>query len=280
MLHLICWMSLLNHDGIGVVDMKNRFLFLALILALFVALIPSGFAGIHSAMEPAAESAVRLHCVALGDTCALVSAEWGEPARVIGKWSVYRNASYTEFGMVCFGEDKAEAVYTMRSGWDAEALTKCGNVKEYADQNDNDKKYAVLYTLPDVAVPFDELMIFELTNGFRGTHGVAPLAWSDKLTAVARAHSRDMYDNTYFNHFSLNGCSPTDRAKNAGYTYSCGENISAGYKDSISSVHGWINSSSHRRNMLHTIYKEMGVGNYSGEKWYRNFSTQLFGATW
>jgi uncharacterized protein YkwD len=199
---------------------------------------------------------------------------WGTPSRIIEDWSVYHDDLYTEFSMVFFRKGRANAIYTMREGWDAEALKTDGNIKEYADKNDSGRKYALMYytNLRTIDTPLDDKMIFEITNGFRGQHGIAPLTWDGTLAEAARIHSKDMRDNNYFDHADPQGNQAWDRAEAAGYSWAAiGENISKGYRNSVGAVDGWVNSPSHRKCMLDGIYTELGVG-VSG-----TYATQVFG---
>jgi hypothetical protein len=77
-----------------------------------------------------------------------------------------------------------------------------------------------------------------------------PLALNEFLTIAARAHSLDMAQRDFFDHVNPDGLGPTERAQNAGYEGTAGENIAAGY-NSIDAVHAaWLLSLDHRKNVL------------------------------
>ena len=65
-----------------------------------------------------------------------------------------------------------------------------------------------------------EQRVLELVNEERAARGLAALKWSDELANVARAHSKDMHDRSFFSHANPDGKSPFDRIKAAGISYS------------------------------------------------------------
>lgn len=113
--------------------------------------------------------------------------------------------------------------------------------------------------------------VFELTNVVRHKYGVGALNWDENAAAVALHHSKDMYDNNYFSHYSLNGDGLKERLREYDIQYfSAGENIAAQYTDSPAAVEGWLNSEGHREALLNDQYTHLGVGVY------RYFYTQNF----
>lgn len=110
-----------------------------------------------------------------------------------------------------------------------------------------------------------ERIAFDLLNAKRMENGLSPLVWSDEVAAVARRHSQDMVNFQYFSHKDLNGNYVSDRADNAGIRRwkAIGENIAfnRGYKDPIGrAVELWMESESHRHNLLDSHWRESGIG--------------------
>jgi len=234
------------------------------------------FNNIDPSALPEIDPATLMHGIALGFTPAQVAAAWGAPSSVISDWSIYHNASYSEFSMVLFQNGEVVAIYTMRSGWNVAEMEKQGGyVYEYIDEHDGNRKYAVLYSTERsgyVKFPFSETMILELTNGFRGLHGVAPVTWNSTLATVAYTHCKDMNDRKFFDHICPSGRNPWNRATAAGYRGTgVGENLAMGYTSAVLSVDAWINSKTHRDAMLIARYTELGVGIYGV------YAAQLFG---
>ena len=119
-----------------------------------------------------------------------------------------------------------------------------------------------------------EEAVLDLTNDERAAAGCGPLEGHAALDDAARLHAEDMADNDYFDHTSLDGRSPTDRAAEQGYEGGVGENIAAGYPDAAAVMEGWMNSEGHRANLLNCDYSVLGVGTADRDgtiHWVQNF---------
>ncbi len=122
-----------------------------------------------------------------------------------------------------------------------------------------------------------EQQVLALVNQERAKQGLSALSWSDELTAVARAHSKDMAARGFFSHTNPDGQSPFDRMKAAGISYrTAGENIAAGQRTPQEVVNAWMNSEGHRANILNASYTRLGVGYASGSGAYSTYWTQCF----
>jgi uncharacterized protein YkwD len=106
-----------------------------------------------------------------------------------------------------------------------------------------------------------------LVNSYRAQHGLAPLATNNALMRAARSHSRDMVENAYFDHTSLDGEQFSTRLLRFGYRWSsAGEAI--GEASGLSSpraaadeaVTMWRQSAPHNRILLTPGYKAVGIG--------------------
>ena len=117
-----------------------------------------------------------------------------------------------------------------------------------------------------------EQQVIDLTNEARAAGGCGPLSNDPLLHKAALAHSVDMSENEYFDHFSLDGSNPGDRIARAGYDFrGWAENIAWGYPTAEAVVNGWMNSPGHRSNILNCGFTEVGIG------FYDRFWTQNFG---
>ena len=126
-----------------------------------------------------------------------------------------------------------------------------------------------------------EIQIHKLVNEERASvdTSLAQLVLSSVLIRVAREHSWDMLNNSYFDHYDLNGKGPADRVTAAGveWTY-VAENLyySQGYpanQIAQSAVDGWIHSPGHYANMKsQTHFTGIGVAS-QGDLYY---ITQVF----
>lgn len=106
----------------------------------------------------------------------------------------------------------------------------------------------------------------KLVNTERLSAGKPLLYLNSNLTQAAYLHSKDMGDNSYFSHNSLDGKTFDKRIMNAGYSgyYLLGENIAyhSGSEDALYVFSMWKNSPGHYANMMGD-YNEMGLGVYS-----------------
>ena len=118
------------------------------------------------------------------------------------------------------------------------------------------------------------------TCGSRGSFApAAALTWNARLASAAYGHSRDMADNNYFSHDSLDGRSMADRINATGYTWSTiGENIAAGYNSLQSVVSGWMASEGHCANLMNPRFTEFALACARNDaSQYRLYWTQNFG---
>jgi uncharacterized protein YkwD len=107
-----------------------------------------------------------------------------------------------------------------------------------------------------------------------------PLAFHPALRASARGHSIDMANKGYFDHIGLDGSTPTDRMKAAGYDTKSGytgENIAAGNATAKATVQQWMDSPGHCENIMDPHYTLLGVGYaFNDGNKYHHFWTQNF----
>ncbi|WP_088007409.1 CAP-associated domain-containing protein [Indiicoccus explosivorum] len=106
-----------------------------------------------------------------------------------------------------------------------------------------------------------ELLLFELTNSTRAEFGLPLLEWNPDAQAVARLHSEEMAENSYFSHTNMAGRSPFDRMEAGGISfYVAGENLAYGQYSSVFAHEGLMNSKGHRENILKPAFRHLGVG--------------------
>ncbi len=130
------------------------------------------------------------------------------------------------------------------------------------------------------SVPVDsspEERMVQLINQRRAEAGCGPVRADERLAQAAETHSADMAAQAYFSHTSLDGSTPWDRARRAGYEWPSAENIAAGNATADATMEQLMNSTGHRANILNCEHKAVGVGRASGGP-YRYYWTQLFGS--
>lgn len=122
-----------------------------------------------------------------------------------------------------------------------------------------------------------EQQMVSLINQARSSAGLPPLQVNSQLTSAARAKSKDMVDNNYFNHHSPTYGSFTNLLRQYGVSYSAAaENIAMNSDGNVNSAHNMLmNSPGHRANILGANFRSVGVGIHvrsDGTHYY----TQLF----
>jgi uncharacterized protein YkwD len=106
-----------------------------------------------------------------------------------------------------------------------------------------------------------------LLNRARRRHGLRRVRVDPRLRLAARRHARDMLFRRYFAHFSVTGSSPWDRIRAAGYMrpgqrWLVGENLAWGTgraSTPFDRTRALLQSPSHRANMLHRRFREVGI---------------------
>ncbi|OGG86178.1 hypothetical protein A2392_01820 [Candidatus Kaiserbacteria bacterium RIFOXYB1_FULL_46_14] len=134
-------------------------------------------------------------------------------------------------------------------------------------------EYLVAAVLPAVVI--------EETNASRAREQLPTLGRSAELDEAARLKAENMAAEGYFSHWSPEGVSPWHWFEEVGYNYThAGENLAVHFTDSTAVVEAWLNSPSHRANILNEHYTEMGIGTAAGkfEGYDTVFVVQLFGA--
>lgn len=98
------------------------------------------------------------------------------------------------------------------------------------------------------------------TNAARAAQGLGSLAADGQLNNSAQAKAQDMLNKDYWAHVSPDGTEPWYFFTQAGYSYSrASENLAYGFMSSQAVIDGWMNSASHRDNMLGQ-YNDVGFG--------------------
>ena len=123
----------------------------------------------------------------------------------------------------------------------------------------------------------DEKIVLELINKYRKENGLEELQIDDELQNVVRIKAKDMVDNDYFAHESKEYGSPFDMMKNNQINYRvAGENI-AGNSDNQKAVDAWMNSESHKSNILNNSYNYTGIAVVSSHKYGKIFVQMFIG---
>lgn len=133
--------------------------------------------------------------------------------------------------------------------------------------------FAFTITLPDTVFFADltKSALIELTNKERGSIGVCELSESEKLAEAAALKAKDMMEEGYFAHWSPSGISPWHWFRITDYKYNAaGENLAIGFLDSEEVVRAWLDSPTHKANLLNPLFTEIGISvlkaNFQGKE--------------
>ncbi len=108
--------------------------------------------------------------------------------------------------------------------------------------------------------------VIKYANEAREKEGLEKLTVSEKLMEVATEKINDMVENKYFAHTSPAGISPWHWFEISGYDYKyAGENLAINFTVAEIQQVAWMNSPTHRKNILNVNYKEIGVAVAVGE---------------
>lgn len=112
--------------------------------------------------------------------------------------------------------------------------------------------------------PESEEIMLSLVNRERSKRGLSVLRSDAPLQDVGRAHCLDMFERSYFSHYTQEGESPFDRMKEAKIDYQvAGENLA--YAPNVEIAHqGLMNSPGHKENILRPEFGKLGVGVIDG----------------
>ena len=124
--------------------------------------------------------------------------------------------------------------------------------------------------------------IVELTNARRAKNGLPPLSENSALDSAAEAKAANMFEESYWAHFAPSGKTPWDFILGSGYRFSvAGENLAKNFSSSDDVVEAWMNSPTHKENIVNLKYKDVGIavedGVINGQK--TTLVVQMFGTT-
>lgn len=101
--------------------------------------------------------------------------------------------------------------------------------------------------------------ILALVNLERQQRGLQPLRLSQQLNQAAQAKATDMIEDGYFAHVT-NTDTPWSFIDASGYIYThAGENLARNYTTNQAVVEAWMNSPTHKANILNQQYSETGL---------------------
>lgn len=107
--------------------------------------------------------------------------------------------------------------------------------------------------------------VLDQTNYQRQQQGLKPLRFSLLLSDSATAKAQDMFSYNYWSHKSPQGKDPWTFFSSVGYKYSfAGENLAKDFYDTESLINAWMNSQTHKENILSDQYEQIGIAVVNG----------------
>lgn len=139
---------------------------------------------------------------------------------------------------------------------------------------------AVVFKVTDFLAAVLPGALVTLTNEERTDLSLDTLTVSPVLEAAAQMKANDMATKEYFAHTSPEGVEPWYWLRQVGYGYIfAGENLAVNFSESADVSKAWMNSESHKKNIISDKYTEIGIataeGMYKGKK--TTFVVQYFG---
>src|SRR3989339_1234916 len=107
--------------------------------------------------------------------------------------------------------------------------------------------------------------LYQLTNEQRQKNNLPALVLNSTLSLAAQRKAENMLTENYWSHYSPDGKTPWDFILGAGYKYEyAGENLAKNFLFSNGVVDAWMNSTTHRDNLLKNEYTEVGYAIVNG----------------
>lgn len=133
-----------------------------------------------------------------------------------------------------------------------------------------------------VSSSIDQKTVIDLTNIEREKKGLPKLQENQALNKAAALKAQNMFQENYWAHYAPSGKTPWDFILSAGYRFTyAGENLAKNFYKSDDVVAAWMNSPTHRDNLLNSKYKDIGIavveGTLNGQK--TTLVVQEFGTT-
>lgn len=119
----------------------------------------------------------------------------------------------------------------------------------------------VLGFATDISIP----KLLQLTNEKRQTYHLSALAYNDQLADAAYLKAQDMFARNYWSHYAPDGTTPWNFILRTNYQYEyAGENLAKNFLFSQGVVDAWMDSPTHRDNLLRKEYTEVGFAVVNG----------------
>jgi uncharacterized protein YkwD len=136
------------------------------------------------------------------------------------------------------------------------------------------------YLMGEIKASVVSYRLVDLTNESREENGLPRLKTNYLLTQAAMLKAKDMAAKEYFAHISPTGYGISYFLDEVDYDYLfAGENLAVRFVTSEGVTNAWLNSPTHKANIMNARFTEMGIavvkGTYKGQE--TTFVAQVFG---
>lgn len=108
--------------------------------------------------------------------------------------------------------------------------------------------------------------LLDLTNSKRQQQGLSALSLNEKLSKAAFSKGESMFAKNYWAHNAPDGTTPWYFIRQAQYDYVyAGENLARGFTKSDDIIEAWMESPTHKENMLSPNYRDIGFAVLEGK---------------
>lgn len=115
------------------------------------------------------------------------------------------------------------------------------------------------------ATDISNAKLLNLTNKERAKSNLPELKYNLKLEEAAMKKAQNMFAQNYWSHYGPNGETPWQFVLQSGYQYEyAGENLAKNFLFSDGVVAAWMNSPTHRENILRKEYTDVGFAVLNG----------------
>lgn len=119
----------------------------------------------------------------------------------------------------------------------------------------------VLGYATDINIP----KLYQLTNDERQKNNLQQLTYNDELSQAAYKKAQNMFEKNYWAHYAPDGTTPWNFILASGYQYEfAGENLAKNFLFSQNVVDAWMNSPTHRENVLRREFTDVGFAVVNG----------------
>lgn len=146
------------------------------------------------------------------------------------------------------------------------ALSACGGSQSPVVLAQDGQPLPVLYRIDPESLPAMRVRVRDRVNAYRNDAGFAPLRLQPALNAAAAAQARDMARTGQRSHIGVDGASPPDRARAAGYNgVVLGESLAETFAADLATLDAWMAQTDTRAVLLDERGRDLGFAYFQDE---------------